>query len=268
MPNPSNSNRDRLEDGREQDHSNTTPLSSCSDRRTFLQGAAATAAASAATVAWPAWAHSETAAGDLDAIRGEIEKRHHESVKRLQDWIRQPSIAAENRGMNEGCDMMMRMLREAGFQQATKVSTDGQPGVFATLDAGAPRTLGLYYMYDVKQADPAEWSSPPFEAALVDKPGLGKVVMGRGAGSIVSRGATRDSGRREEAAHEFGIRCRGRRGNRLAALSADCAPARGDGGPEELPRNFHAERLARARRRSHHDAGREGSHRVRADFQR
>src|SRR5437899_9503462 len=83
--------------------------------------------------------------------------------------------------MNEGCDMMMRMLREAGFQQATKIATDGQPGVFATLDAGASKTLGLYYMYDVKQADPAEWSSPPWEAAIVDKPGLGKVVMGRGA---------------------------------------------------------------------------------------
>src|SRR5260370_22811604 len=36
-------------------------------------------------------------------------------------------------------------------------------------------------MYDVKRADAAEWSSTPFEAALVDKPGLGKVVMGRGA---------------------------------------------------------------------------------------
>src|SRR3982751_5327640 len=36
-------------------------------------------------------------------------------------------------------------------------------------------------MYDVKQADPSEWSSPPFEAALVDKPGFGKVVVGRGA---------------------------------------------------------------------------------------
>src|SRR6266480_712702 len=83
--------------------------------------------------------------------------------------------------MNEGCELTMRMLREAGFQQAMKVPTDGQPGIFATLDAEAPRTLGLYYMYDVKQADPAEWSSPPFEAALVDKPGLGKVVMGRGA---------------------------------------------------------------------------------------
>src|SRR5207244_13084811 len=41
--------------------------------------------------------------------------------------------------------------------------------------------LGLYFMYDVKQADPAEWSSPPWDAALVDRPGLGKVIMGRGA---------------------------------------------------------------------------------------
>jgi len=158
-----------------------TEIFSPTDRRAFLQGAAATAVASAAALAWPALARSAAAASDLDAIRAEIEKRHDESVKRLQDWIRQPSIAAENRGMNEGCELTMRMLREAGFQQAAKVPTDGQPGIFATLDAGAPRTLGLYYMYDVKQADPAEWSSPPFEAALVDKPGLGKVVMGRGA---------------------------------------------------------------------------------------
>ncbi len=151
-----------------------------SDRRTFLQGAAAGAVAGAAALAWPKWARG-AAADDLAAIRAEIEKRHEESVKRLQDWIRQPSIAAENRGMNEGCELTMRMLRDAGFQKVTKVPTDGQPGIFATYDAGAAKTLGLYFMYDVKQADPAEWSSPPFEAALVDKPGLGKAVMGRGA---------------------------------------------------------------------------------------
>jgi acetylornithine deacetylase/succinyl-diaminopimelate desuccinylase-like protein len=33
----------------------------------------------------------------------------------------------------------------------------------------------------VKQVDPSEWSSPPFDAALVDKPGFGTVLMGRGA---------------------------------------------------------------------------------------
>jgi len=116
-----------------------------------------------------------------NSVQAEIEKRHGEGVQRLQEWVRQPSIAAENRGMAEGCELMMRLARDAGFQSVARVPTDGQPGVFATLDAGAARTVGLYFMYDVKQVDPAEWSSPPWEAALVDKPGFGKVVMGRGA---------------------------------------------------------------------------------------
>ena len=154
---------------------------SVSDRRVFLQ----TAAAGAATLALPAWTHASTVpavpADEMEGIRAEIEKRHEEAVQRLQHWIQQPSIAAENRGMNEGCELTMHMLRDAGFEQVTKVPTDGQPGIFATLDAGAPRTIGLYFMYDVKQADPSEWTSPPFEAALVDKPGLGKVIVGRGA---------------------------------------------------------------------------------------
>ncbi|HUJ14497.1 MAG TPA: M20/M25/M40 family metallo-hydrolase [Thermoanaerobaculia bacterium] len=34
-------------------------------------------------------------------------------------------------------------------------------------------------MYDVKQFDPSEWSSPPLEARIVDEPGAGKVIVGR-----------------------------------------------------------------------------------------
>lgn len=146
------------------------------DRRIFIQ----TSAAAGAALAIPRWARA-SAAADLDPIFAEIPKRHDESLKRLQTWIHQPSIAAENRGMNEGCELTMEMLREAGFSGVTKVPTDGQPGIYAMLDAGAAKTVGLYFMYDVKQADPAEWSSPPWDAALVDKPGLGKVVVGRGA---------------------------------------------------------------------------------------
>jgi acetylornithine deacetylase/succinyl-diaminopimelate desuccinylase-like protein len=147
-------------------------------RRTFLQQAGAAALGTAVAGSFPAFAWP---ADDRDAITAEIAKRHDESLKRMQEWIRQPSIAAENRGMNEGCELMMNMLKDAGFGGVTKMPTDGQPGVFATLDAGAPRTLGVYYMYDVKQVDPSEWVSPPFDAALTDKPGLGKVVIGRGA---------------------------------------------------------------------------------------
>src|SRR5215467_6977269 len=106
-------------------------------RRTFLQGVAA----AAALTAIPRWAQAHP--DDFAAVHAEIEKHHEEAVKRLQTWIRQPSIAAENRGMNEGCELMMQMLREAGFSGVKKMPTDGQPGVFGTLDAGAPKGLGL-----------------------------------------------------------------------------------------------------------------------------
>src|SRR5436189_2069054 len=85
------------------------------NRRTFLKGAALGAAALTWNPrAWPAQT-------GLDAIRKEIAKRHDESVRRLQQWIRQPSIAAENRTVSEGCDLMIQLLRDAGFDRATRV---------------------------------------------------------------------------------------------------------------------------------------------------
>lgn len=139
---------------------------------TFLASAAAACAASAPRV---------VDAADLRTVYAEVERRRGEGIQRLQEWIRQPSIAAENRGMEEGCALTMRLLRDAGFGAVERIPTEGHPAVFAMLDAGAPRTVGLYFMYDVKQVDPSEWSSPPWDAALVDLPDLGKVVMGRGA---------------------------------------------------------------------------------------
>ena len=143
------------------------------NRRDFLGGSVGAAAA---------WLLAGRAhAAQLASVYREIERRHDESVARLQAWIGQPSIAAENRGVEEGCQLTMRLLSEAGFQHVERRPTDGQPGIFATFDAGARRTIGMYFMYDVKQADPAEWSSPPWDAKLVDLPNLGRVVMGRGA---------------------------------------------------------------------------------------
>lgn len=118
---------------------------------------------------------------DVAALKTQIAQQHDRAVHRLQEWIKRPAIAAENRGFPEGADFMIQLLREVGFQKAVKVETDGKPGVFATLDAGAPKTVGVYFMYDVKQFDPKEWSSPPLDAALIDRPNLGKVIVGRGA---------------------------------------------------------------------------------------
>jgi acetylornithine deacetylase/succinyl-diaminopimelate desuccinylase-like protein len=140
----------------------------------LIPAALAATILSFASIAW-------CAPADFADIEAQIARQHDAGVKRLQEWIRLPSIAAEDRGFPEGPQHLISLLQSVGFQKAVMVETDGKPGVFATLDAGAPRTVGVYMMYDVKQFDPAEWSSPPLEAALVDKPGLGKVMVGRGA---------------------------------------------------------------------------------------
>ena len=146
------------------------------DRRTFLHGAMAGAAVVLSDGVAPLLASAEQ-----DAIVAQIAAQHQSTVKMLQDWIALPSIAAENLNYPQGPEYMARLARDAGFQRVEIVPTAGKAGVFATLDAGAATSLGIYFMYDVKQFDPAEWSSPPLEARIVDKPGVGKVMIGRGA---------------------------------------------------------------------------------------
>jgi acetylornithine deacetylase/succinyl-diaminopimelate desuccinylase-like protein len=150
-------------------------LSMLTDRRDMMR----LMAAGGLTAALPRWARA--AAVDLGPVSEAIEKQRPEAIKRLQNWSALPSIAAESRNMAEGCQMTIDLLKDAGFQSAVKMPTDGHPGVFATLDAGAPVTVGVYFMYDVKQFDPAEWSSPPLEGRIVERPGLGRVMIGRGA---------------------------------------------------------------------------------------
>ncbi len=117
----------------------------------------------------------------LEPVYAQVAAQHDQNVARLRDWIALPSIAAEGLNTEQGEEKMMALLRDAGFQRVERVPTDGKPAVFATLDAGAKRTVGLYFMYDVKQFDPKAWSSPPLEGRIVEKPGFGKVLVGRGA---------------------------------------------------------------------------------------
>ncbi len=118
---------------------------------------------------------------DMQAVLAEVPKLHDRSVKALQEWIALPSIAAENRNYPQGPEYMAKLARQAGFSDVELIPTSGKPGVFGLLNAGAPTSVGIYFMYDVKQFDPTEWSSPPMEARIVEKPGFGKVCVGRGA---------------------------------------------------------------------------------------
>ena len=115
------------------------------------------------------------------ALAAAIAARHDTTVQDLRNWIALPTIAAMGMNVKEGPEYMRKLALDAGFQQAKIIESGGVPAVLATLDAGAPVTLGVYMMYDVKHYDPAEWQSPPLEGRLVDRPGVGQVIVGRGA---------------------------------------------------------------------------------------
>jgi acetylornithine deacetylase/succinyl-diaminopimelate desuccinylase-like protein len=148
-------------------------------RRDFVQGSVAGAllsAAPAAVLAAPAGA-----AADKAAVLAKVPAMHAENLKRLQDWIALPSIAAENRNYPAGPEYMAMLARAAGFTDVRLIPTRGKPGVFGRLEAGSKTTVAVYFMYDVKQFVAEEWSAPPLEGKLVRKEGLGTVCMGRGA---------------------------------------------------------------------------------------
>lgn len=161
-------------------------------RRDFLQtslaGAASLTLGRGAGLAAPA---------DRDAVVAHISRQHDATVQMLRDWIALPSIAAENLNYPQGAEYMARLARDAGFDRVTLVPTAGKPGVFATLDAGAATTLGIYFMYDVKQFDASEWSAPFRGVELLHV--VHEVDAQRRGGPRVERGEdARLAGRRHE----------------------------------------------------------------------
>jgi acetylornithine deacetylase/succinyl-diaminopimelate desuccinylase-like protein len=146
-------------------------------RRDFVKGSMS----AAALAALPLSLRAVAAGADKAAVLAQVPKMHAANLKRLQDWIALPSIAAENRNYPQGPEYMAQLASAAGFSGVKLVSTSGKPGVFGRIDAGARTTIGIYFMYDVKQFVPEEWSSPPLEGRLVQQAGLGTVCMGRGA---------------------------------------------------------------------------------------
>ncbi|MFT3728312.1 MAG: M20/M25/M40 family metallo-hydrolase [Terricaulis sp.] len=156
------------------DASNTEKLGAT--RRGMIAGAAAIGPISAMVAGG-----ADAATPNRSALQRAVDNGKEASIARIRDWIGHPTIAAEHLNVPEGAQYMQQLVREAGFQTSEIVQTDGSPGVFATWDVGAPKTLGIYFMYDVKQFVPSEWSSPPLEARIVDKDGFGKVMVGRGA---------------------------------------------------------------------------------------
>lgn len=103
---------------------------------------------------------------DLARIFRYLEDHYDRHVQNLQEFCRQPSISAEDYGVEECARLLADYYRRLGCQEVEIVPTEGHPCVWAYLDAGAPKTIVNYCMYDVQPVVGERWSSPPFDARI------------------------------------------------------------------------------------------------------
>ena len=118
----------------------------------------------------------------LEKVRAYLEDNKPRHVARIQRAVQQASVSSEDLGVVECADLLAEIHREAGFQEAEVVATDGLPGLWAAYDAGAPKTIIVYNNFDTRPVLPNEkWEHPPYSGALTSAGPYGQVVMGRGA---------------------------------------------------------------------------------------
>ncbi len=111
-----------------------------------------------------------------------FEDNKERNIKRMRKFLCQPCIPSDNLGCKESAELMMQYYRQLGCQEVEMIETEsGRPGIWAYLDCGANKTLINYCMLDTKPANPAVWSSHPFEAKIVNREPYGEVIIARGA---------------------------------------------------------------------------------------
>lgn len=105
----------------------------------------------------------------LTPVFEHIETNRTGFLDRLIAYLRHPSISAENIGIAEVGELLVKMLTEIGLETSL-VPTEGHPMVVARWEKapGKPTVL-LYGHYDVQPPDPLDkWLSPPFEPTIRD----------------------------------------------------------------------------------------------------
>ncbi|WP_181708451.1 dipeptidase [Chthonobacter rhizosphaerae] len=122
----------------------------------------------------------------LTPVLSRIDTSFDDSLKRLFDFIRIPSIStdpAHAADCARGAEWLAGELSALGFDASVR-PTAGHPMVVAHwTKAGPDKPHVLFYAhYDVQPVDPLHlWETPPFEPRLAEGPDGSRRIVGRGA---------------------------------------------------------------------------------------
>ena len=124
----------------------------------------------------------------LEKLNEYIDRNIDRFIEDLKNLCRQPSVSAQNMGIDECVRVLEEMMEDVGIKVKIFEVKDGNPVVFGELEnKNAEECLGFYNHYDVQPPEPLEkWISPPFKPEIRD----GKIYA-RGVsdnkGNIVAR---------------------------------------------------------------------------------
>lgn len=118
----------------------------------------------------------------LDKVLAKIDEDLPQSVERLMELLRIPSIStdpAHKGDVDRAADWLVADLASLGVD-ASKRTTPGHPMVVGHVGEAGPHLL-FYGHYDVQPVDPLSlWARGPFDPAIEETP-KGKVIRGRGS---------------------------------------------------------------------------------------
>ncbi len=119
----------------------------------------------------------------MDALYHHIDSHKQEYVEDLARLCRQPSISAQQVGLEQMAALCAQTMATYGLKTELWPVPGGPPVVYGECAGRSPTTLLMYHHYDVQPPEPLElWDSPPFEPVERD----GKLY---GRGAVDNKGA-------------------------------------------------------------------------------
>ncbi len=117
-----------------------------------------------------------------DAVHRLIAARQGEHLDQLRGYMGVPSTLGDAEGVGRAAAFLAERLRALGCQVVEILEGHGLPAVWASLEAGAPRTLGVYGYLDTNSLG-SGWTVDPYAGVAAPHARFPRVLYGRGAAS-------------------------------------------------------------------------------------
>ncbi|MBM7661987.1 acetylornithine deacetylase/succinyl-diaminopimelate desuccinylase-like protein [Bacillus mesophilus] len=109
----------------------------------------------------------------VESLRGLTKDVVSESIETLKNYLRLPTISAQNKAIPETVQFVVELFEQAGGEAKVLDELGGNPVVYGFFPAGSKgdstKTLLFYNHYDVQPPEPLnEWNSEPFEPTILD----------------------------------------------------------------------------------------------------